>query len=114
MRRARGLSKHRRAVDAFAIDFGWRLNDDESLTGNPTVGVARRNGAAWGDVTAEFHVSSESLLQTSVQFALGEAAEGEQDAGDYHLLVEVDTDQDRHLVSTHLLEVRETADPGAP
>lgn len=121
--RRTAFGKHRLAKDIFEVDFAKptnapRLRTGETLTtGTASVSVAKGTDATgWTDVTAEFLAGGEQVQGSKVAFTLIAAASAtDQDAGDdYRMKVEVDTDQSRHLVSTHQLVVSERADPDAP
>jgi hypothetical protein len=113
--------KHRLEQKHFAHEFAAQLAEGDSLSGTPTVKLIRQGA----DVTTEFGSPSPSISGTRVVFTLEEAAGGEQDSGNYVLLIEVDTAAGEHLLAEvqdarsgefrrPLLRVYEDGDLSAP
>lgn len=127
------LTKHRLEKENYFVSFQALLEGAETLTGTPSVVVARWDGSQWEDVSAEFGTidpqagskTIEGSSHAGVVFTLDEAAAEAQDAGDYLVRVAAITSSGREPIAKvrdpetgelRLPElcVLETADPAAP
>jgi hypothetical protein len=108
------FSKHRLEVVDFVTDFASRLNDGDSVDAVTDVLVTKRDGAGWTDVSDEFGDPTGTVAGDAVEFTLGAAGTGEQDAREYQIRVRVTTTDGETLVAKPTLGVTEEADPSAP
>lgn len=95
--------KHREEVDAYAHDFAPDLAAGETLSTVTKTEVQENPGGTWTDVSSEFGSPAGTIDGTTVEFTLEAAGAGDQDEGNYRVLVVVTTSEGRTL--TGLVEV---------
>jgi len=110
------LEKHRLEIEDYSVDFARRLvGSGETLSSVDYVRVYQVTSNGSTNVSTNFWVSSQSVSGTKVQWRMGEASAGTQDAeATYYVMVRAVSSTGRRPLSVHGLRVHELADPNAP
>lgn len=116
------VEKHRLEKELYKVDFAGgtspRLASSEELSSGSVV-IIKVDGGTQTDVTSEFSPTSTGVVDgdqtnSAVQFYLGVAATGAQDADDELYLRVTGATADRTMISLHRLVVYELGDVNAP